>query len=177
MLHKMPGDKRKEISPIMPFLLTVFLVYFLDRASKHLAVEFLTAAGSFPLIENFFHLTLVANTGGAFGIFRSIPWFFTLIAILAVIIICVVLVVRYKKLVLSEKYALVFILAGIMGNLTDRLLFGHVIDFIDFRVWPVFNIADCFITAGTVILIIRMISASHNCKGEISCPHQDEHGG
>ncbi len=162
---------------MMPFLLTVFFVYSFDRVSKYLAMEFLTASGSFPLIKNFLHLTLVSNTGGAFGIFRSIPLLFTLVAVLALISIGVILLIGREKLGLSEKYALVFMFAGIMGNFTDRLLFGHVIDFIDFRVWPVFNIADCFITVGAGILIIRMLATGAGGRGESRCSRPGDHGG
>ena len=135
-------------------------MYFFDRVSKYLASKFLTASESFPLVKNFLYLTLVSNTGGAFGIFRSMPWVFTVVSVLALVSICVILFVGRERLGMLEKYALVFILSGIMGNLTDRLLFGYVVDFIDFRVWPVFNIADCFITVGTGMLIICMVANS-----------------
>lgn len=169
MLHKMPGKNRKEFSPIIPLLSAFLFVYFFDRASKYFAMKFLTAGATLPVIKNFLHLTLLSNTGGAFGIFQPMPWLFIIVAVIALISISVILLVGHKRLGLSEKCALVFMLAGILGNLTDRLLFGHVIDFIDFRIWPVFNIADCFITTGAGMLIIRMVATGYDGKGGSRC--------
>jgi len=130
-----------------------FLVYALDQVSKFFAGNVLTPGESVILNKNILHLTLVYNTGAAFGMFRSHPRFFVIIAALSVFFICLFLFLKRKSLRFFEKLALSFILSGTLGNLTDRLRFGHVIDFIDLRIWPVFNIADSFITIGVGILI------------------------
>ena len=135
----------------MAFLI-VLAIFTLDQVSKLCAVKFLSGASSVPVIENIFHLTLVYNTGAAFGIFRSRPHLFIVIAFISIAFIVYLLSRKTHAFTFSGRLALYFILGGTLGNLVDRLRLGHVIDFFDFRVWPVFNVADSFITVGAVIL-------------------------
>jgi len=104
------------------------------------------------VIKNFFHIRLVHNTGAAFGLFGKHPYLFVIIAVLALILISYFLIRRSHILNVGERIALCFMMGGTLGNLTDRIRFGYVIDFIDFRIWPVFNLADSFISIGAVTL-------------------------
>lgn len=102
-----------------------------------------------------FHATLVHNTGIAFGFFRDQGIVFIIIPIIAItLLIFNVYYYRQNNEVLNRRYAIAFslILGGAMGNLFDRIVYGYVIDFIDLRVWPVFNVADSAITIGAVII-------------------------
>lgn len=112
-------------------------------ASRHLPID---------IVRGVCSLTLVHNTGGAFGIFRDRPYLF--IAISAAAIVALVWMMAMMKGRTADYYALALILGGAVGNLIDRVRLGHVIDFIDFKVWPVFNIADSAITVGVVIFIV-----------------------
>lgn len=106
------------------------------------------------------HLTLVRNTGAAFGLFRDQTIIFILISAAAIIFIGFYLIKKKT----SYYLPLALILGGAVGNLIDRLRFGYVVDFIDLRFWPVFNVADSCITIGAVILffvIIRGKDVSH----------------
>lgn len=96
------------------------------------------------------------NTGAAFGIFRSQTIFFVIISLIAVVAI-VIYIKRSARPSYFKDIALALILGGAFGNLVDRLFFGYVIDFLDFRVWPVFNVADSAITIGTVLLIFSLV--------------------
>jgi signal peptidase II len=89
--------------------------------------------------------------------FQSQPYLFAAIALLAVFFINYLLVRKTDRLSGLERLALCFILGGTLGNLADRLRLGHVIDFFDLRVWPVFNVADSFITVGAVMLGLAVI--------------------
>jgi signal peptidase II len=137
----------------------IILLYLLDQLSKFFIQRFLSPDDSIPLIKNIFHITLVHNTGAAFGMFPSRPHLFVVIAIFAVFFINFILLRKSHILNIWEKFSLYLILAGTLGNLTDRLRFGYVIDFINFRIWPVFNFADTFITIGAVILGLSMLGA------------------
>ncbi len=138
------------------------LVYSLDQLTKLFMVSVLPPGGSIPLIGNIVRLTLVYNTGAAFGAFRGHPRLFLLIALFSFFFICLFLRLKHKDLRFPEKLALTFVLSGTAGNLTDRLRVGRVVDFIDLRVWPVFNFADTFITAGMVILAVSiLLKTSH----------------
>ena len=135
----------------------IVAVYLLDQASKYLALAFLQEDQSIPLIRGVFHITFVRNTGAAFGLLKSQPHLFVIIAFLAISFMGYLLVKKPAFLRSADRFALSLILGGTAGNLTDRLRFGHVIDFLDLRIWPVFNIADSAITAGAVILGLSML--------------------
>ena len=133
----------------MWFLFLFVLV--LDRLTKYLITKNIFPNESLPLIKNIFHISLVHNSGAAFGIFRNQNYFLIVVSILAVILITFHL---RGKAVKGRLYlsSLALILAGTIGNLIDRIVFGYVIDFLDFRIWPVFNIADSSITIGAIFL-------------------------
>ena len=148
----MPGKRRKVLKQIGLGLSIVLLVYFLDRLSKYIMIEILSSGSSIPVIKNILHLTLVYNTGAAFGMLKDHPFLFISIAAVFSFLVIYLLAVKSNVLNIKEKISLCLILGGTLGNLTDRIRFGYVIDFIDFRVWPVFNIADSCITIGALLL-------------------------
>lgn len=135
----------------MPFILFLSILA-LDALSKFLAVETLSLHQSLPVIKGIFHLTLVYNRGAAFGILKNQTPFLIFTSLLAIVLIYIYLKDKRKQYPPFFKFALILILAGALGNLADRLLFGYVIDFLDFRIWPVFNLADSSITIGALLL-------------------------
>ena len=128
-------------------------IFLLDHFTK-VAAFFYLPDHSVALLP-FFHLTYVENTGAAFGMMQNGNFLliFVMLAIIAYIIISWREFCTYGGLV---KWGAVFILAGALGNLYDRILLGYVIDFLDFRVWPVFNVADSFITVGGCMFFISL---------------------
>jgi len=135
-----------------------------DQLSKIILLKYFTPGESFPLIKHVLHLTLVFNKGGAFGIFANATSVFILISL--VVIIAIAAFLFYKKTTqYSIAVALSCIMAGAASNLIDRLRFGYVIDFIDFRIWPVFNIADSAITLGTLWLVYYVVARSPATEG------------
>jgi signal peptidase II len=140
-------------------LVIVSVILSLDQLSKFLVSRFLQLNQSVPVISGIFDLTLVHNRGAAFGIFRNQVPVFIITAIIAVAMIFFTL--RNKKHKALFVFALSLILAGALGNLIDRVRFGYVIDFLDFRVWPVFNVADSAITIGAVILAWSILTERH----------------
>jgi len=132
------------------------LVLIVDRLTKYILFRNLSEGESVKVVPGFFHITLVLNSGAAFGLFKGRSLFFTVSTILVIIFICLY-VWRGGCKDLLVLTALSLILGGAAGNLIDRVLFGYVIDFLDFRIWPVFNIADASITIGAFILAIRLI--------------------
>lgn len=140
-------------------------IILLDQASKIAVDRTVPLNHSIPIIENLFNLTYIRNTGAAFGIFagENLPLRRTLLIGFSVVAIGFV-VVLLKRLPGMEKgliVALTFILAGAIGNLIDRLVYGEVIDFLDFYWskyhWPAFNFADSFITLGVMATLYRLI--------------------
>ncbi|MDD5252277.1 MAG: signal peptidase II [Candidatus Omnitrophota bacterium] len=131
-------------------LAIVSIVVILDQLSKFLAINFLQLNVPFALIKNFLYLTLVHNRGAAFGILKNQLYLFIAISFFAILFIFLYL--KNKKNSFVLKLSLSLILSGAAGNLIDRLRFGYVIDFLDFRVWPVFNLADSALTIGALLL-------------------------
>ena len=138
----------------------VFLIaglVFIDQVSKLAVLKRLHQNDSIPVINNIFHITLVYNTGSAFGFLRNQNWILTYISVFAIILILFLLVRRPRfssKIYLKIwQSALMLVLCGATGNLIDRLRLGYVVDFLDFRIWPVFNFADSMITCGVVLLL------------------------
>ena len=146
----MPGNKRKTITSF--FLVITILI--LDQLTKYIVIQNLSLGDSIPVIKNTFHLTYILNRGAAFGIFKNQFNFLILIAIVAIIFILINLRSKRSK---ACEIALCLIMGGAISNLIDRLRVGAVIDFLDFRIWPVFNIADSAITIGTILLAYFML--------------------
>ncbi len=125
-------------------------VIFLDQLTKFLATKLLQINTPFLLIKNFLYITLVHNRGAAFGMLKNQLFLFVLLSLLTIFFIFYHL--KSKKNPIILKISLSLILAGTVGNLIDRLRFGFVIDFIDLRFWPVFNLADSALTIGALLL-------------------------
>lgn len=140
---------------MVSFSIIVILVLCLDQLTKHLILSRITVGQSLPIIENIFHLTLVKNSGIAFGLFPQGTNIFIIFSFLVIFLILIILW-KKKELKILPRIALALILAGAIGNLIDRLRWGYVIDFLDFRIWPVFNLADTSITIGVILLSVYL---------------------
>ncbi len=147
--------------------LVLTLILVLDQGTKIIVDRTIPLHHSIPVIEDLFNLTHIRNTGAAFGILAgqrgwvrsSFLLFFSLLAMGFIIVLLRRLPEKEKTLTV----ALSFILGGAIGNLIDRLLYGEVIDFLDFYLsryhWPAFNAADSFITVGVILTLFRLIQS------------------
>ena len=135
---------------------TALLVALSDQLTKFLVRANLGLSESTPIIKNIFHLTYVTNTGSAFGLFKNLNWFFMLFSIAVIIAIFYYLRKKIDEKEKSLQLAVGLLLGGTIGNMIDRILYGAVIDFLDFRIWPVFNFADSAITISVILLIILL---------------------
>lgn len=131
-------------------------VVILDQFSKYIVVENMSLGESIPIIEEVFHLTYILNPGAAFGMFAHNRLFFIAIA---VIVIGIIIWARREILASpwEVKAGCGLFLGGAIGNLIDRARQGLVIDFFDFRIWPVFNIADIAICIGVGLIIWNLL--------------------
>lgn len=143
-------------------VLIASLVVIIDRLAKFLVYNNLFEGQSIGVIPRIFHITLVLNTGAAFGLFKDGNQFFILTSIVIIFLIFIyVFLSGCKDLIVLSALGLV--LGGAVGNLIDRVTFGYIVDFLDFRFWPVFNIADSAITTGAGLLIIRLLFVKKCC--------------
>ncbi|MBU0687310.1 MAG: signal peptidase II [Candidatus Margulisbacteria bacterium] len=138
------------------FYFSALLIFLLDQIAKRLVVWQMFPNQSIPLIKNILHLTYVQNTGAAFGILKGSNVF---LLGAGIVVLAVVFFFHLKLSPADQLYQIVlgFIFGGSIGNLLDRLTRGFVVDFIDFRFWPVFNFADTFINIGIFILILMLL--------------------
>ncbi|QUH26123.1 signal peptidase II [Serpentinicella alkaliphila] len=134
------------------WIIIILAIVISDQITKQLVLSNLKEIGSIPIIQNVFHLTYVENRGAAFGILQNQKYFFVIMKLIVITAIIYVLI-KHKDLRKSVVICLSLIVGGAIGNLIDRLRFGFVVDFFDFIIWPVFNIADMAIVLAQILLI------------------------
>jgi len=151
------------------YYFVALVVIAVDQLTKWLVVQNIPLRESIPVIGEFFLLTSHRNTGAAFGILQNQRWFFIAVTIVVVIGIVIFLqrTVRNGKKLLP--FALSLLLGGAIGNFVDRLLFGEVVDFLEFRfqfsmfgkavdyTYPIFNLADSAIVTGVALIFLETL--------------------
>jgi len=146
----------------MKFILFLSLpLYALDQLTKHWILRSINPYDARTVVPDFFNLVNVTNTGAAFGSFKGNNTFFVGISLIALVVVTVLLVRPHRRDPWRDV-SLALLLEGILGNLTDRLLYGHVIDFLLFNLhvryadpFPAFNVADSCISIAVVLFIIH----------------------
>jgi signal peptidase II len=146
----------------MKFILFLSLpLYALDQLTKQWVLRSISPYDARVVMPDFFNLVNVTNDGAAFGSFKGNNTFFVIISIIALVVVTILLL-RHRRSDPWQDVSLGLLLAGILGNLTDRLLYGHVIDFLLFNLhiryadpWPAFNVADSCISIAVVLFIIH----------------------
>lgn len=149
------------------FGIVVLVLLGVDQLTKWLVATRLQPGDSLTVVPHLLQLTYVQNHGGAFGILAyqadKFVW-------LGLVLVLVLVATRFylgdgnRALTLS----LAFLAGGILGNLVDRLRYGYVIDFLDLRVWPVFNVADSLICIGAALLLYVLLFSGGFRKGDAS---------
>ena len=137
----------------------------IDQIVKILVSNYLILGQTTKIINNFFYLTYVQNTGAAFSILIGYRY----ILIIITLIFLYYLYKYTKKQTNLNKLAILshgLLLGGIIGNLIDRIIYGYVIDYLDFMIFnynfPIFNLADTFIVIGCIILVINSYAKGEN---------------
>ena len=142
----------------MLFYISVILLVVADQLTKVLTLKYLKPINSTAIIDGILSLTYVENRGAAFGILQNARWVFILATIA---ILCAILFfkIRYKPVEKTLNSALCLLTAGAVGNLIDRIFRGYVVDMIEvtFINYPVFNVADCFVVTGALLLAVYII--------------------
>ncbi|WIW71820.1 signal peptidase II [Anaerosinus gibii] len=149
----------------MPIYFLAIGIILLDQISKFLIENSMELGDSLPVIEGIFHITYILNPGAAFGILENQRLFFILIATIMILMTGYIYpLIPQKSKMLRLGVGMLF--GGAVGNLIDRIRTGLVVDFFDFKIWPIFNIADIFIVVGVGMIIITMFYADCKMKGE-----------
>ena len=139
--------------------LFVAVITVLDQLSKLWVVENIPLYGQIEAIPGLFHLTYVQNTGAAFSALQGMRWLFVIIFVLFALGILWEFAKNSMGFTTFERWCIVAVFAGGLGNIIDRVRLGYVVDMIavDFIRFPVFNVADCFITCGSILLLVHLL--------------------
>lgn len=147
---------------LVPFLIVTMVALFADLLTKHLAFAILGPPNKNPefwLLKNFLGFRTTANYGSLFGFFQGAGWLLIPASFAAAAVIIYLLLRRTTDR--FTMWVLSFLLAGVLGNLYDRLVHGYVRDFIGLHfgsfTWPYFNLADAYITVGIIMLVVRSL--------------------
>lgn len=178
----------------------IAVLVILDQITKYIIKFTMDLGESFQVIGNFFKITYVENPGMAFGVRINNPYVFMALSVLAAALVFYYLF-KLRKESWFLQLALIFISAGAIGNLTDRFIYGRVVDFLDFEFfdifipafnflgfhfsgysmtrWPVFNVADMAVTGGMIILITYLLFVGDplkNSEKSSESPAEATHG-
>ena len=136
-------------------IVVVILIIAFDQIIKWWATYSLKFKGTVPIIENAVQFTYAENKGAAFSSFTAHTDLLIVISIMFVIV-ALILLIKYYQTSNLLRWSLVFIIGGALGNLIDRLRLSYVVDMIDFKIinFPIFNVADSFISIGAVLLVL-----------------------
>ena len=144
---------------IVPYAVFIAAVVAADQFAKYLTVANIELFSDVPFIPGLLQLTYVQNTGAAFSAFQGMQWLF---AVIFLVFTAAVLWEYFKKPMgfsAFERWCIAAIYGGGLGNMIDRVRLGYVVDMIEttFMEFPVFNVADCFITCGCIALMAHLV--------------------
>ena len=156
-------------------LITFVASLCLDLLTKQMVIANLAYSDRIPVIEGFFYLTHVRNTGAAFGLFADAPVGIRLSFFIGISVVAIGIIFSFfRKLAPGDRLAalaLGLILGGAIGNLIDRVRFQEVVDFLHFRLWggyswPDFNVADSCIVVGVAVLVLELLATEGETRSE-----------
>ena len=130
----------------------------LDQWTKFLVVENIPLYGHMEFMPDFLSFTYVQNTGAAFSSFKGMQWLFLLVFVVFTVGVVWEFIKKKMPFTTFERWCIAAIYAGGLGNMIDRLRLGYVVDMVktEFMNFPVFNVADCFITCGCILLLVHL---------------------
>ena len=141
----------------MRYYIIIAVIVILDQLVKKVVTVHMELNESLPVISDVFHITYIHNTGAAFSLMEGLR---VLLIVLPLLVILAALIYIFKKRNKAHPLlllSLAFVAGGGIGNVVDRAALGYVVDYFDFRVFPIFNIADIFVCVGCGLLVIYML--------------------
>ena len=140
------------------YMLFAGLIAAADQFTKYLVVQNMGLYEEVPLLPGVLGLTHVRNQGAAFSSFRGMQWLFVLIFVVLTLAVVYEYFKKPMPFTALERWCIAAIYGGGLGNMIDRVRLGYVVDMLEteFMEFPVFNVADCFITCGCVVLMVHL---------------------
>ena len=143
----------------LKFAIFAVLIVILDQISKYFTVANIALYETIPFIPGVLSLTYVRNIGAAFSALQGQQWLFAIVFVLFTVLILWEYFKKPMGFDTFERWLIAAIYGGGLGNMIDRVRLGYVVDMIktDFISFPVFNVADCFITCGSILLMVHLV--------------------
>ena len=150
----------------MYYFLIIIAVVILDQIIKNFVVDTMALYESIPVLQDIFHITYIHNTGAAFSIMAGQISILILLPLLMIIAAVVFMLIMRKKGHPLMMTSVALIAGGGIGNLVDRIALGYVVDYLDFRVFPIFNLADIAVCVGCGLLVLYVLFFDGKQKNE-----------
>ena len=153
-------NTHKKIKIYIVPILCIGLLVAIDQLTKYIICSSFSLYETKPLIQDVFHLTYIHNSGAAWGMFQGQRIIFIILTIIFLILGgCMYAKLYKKKRFIPFCVCLIFLVSGAIGNMIDRIKLRYVVDFFDFRLinFPVFNVADIYITVSMILLLILLL--------------------
>lgn len=154
------GAKNTRIRYYILAIVSITIGIFLDQFTKHLAIVNLKGQEPYVIWKGIFQLEYLENRGAAFGLFQNQRFFFFVsVAVISVFVVCFYVKVPMEKRYFPLRVCAVFITAGAFGNCIDRVRLNYVVDFFYFKLidFPIFNVADIYVTVSTLLLAVLIL--------------------
>ena len=162
------NEKKKNENSIAAGFFLLLLLTAADQLTKYLAASTLKGTSGISLIPHVFELFYLENRGAAFGIFANRQWFFIMIAlVILAVAIYIYILLPQDRYYHPLRLCALLVGAGAIGNMIDRIVHHYVIDF------PVFNVADCYVVIGAVLLILLLFTKYRSDHFEFLDPRKD----
>lgn len=150
----------------MYYFLIIAAIIVLDQAVKKAVTFFMDLNESLPVIDQVFHITYIRNTGAAFSLMEGFRILLILVPVMVILAAGIYIFKKRKSAHPLLLSSLAFICGGGLGNVIDRAFYGYVVDYLDFRVFPIFNIADIFVCAGCGLMILYILFFDGKKRGK-----------
>lgn len=141
----------------MYYYLMIAAIVVLDQIVKRMVVSVMARGDSIPVVDQIFHITYIQNTGAAFSLMEGFRVLLIALPVAVILAAMGFLFLKRKSAHPVLLTSLAFICGGGLGNVIDRARFGYVVDYLDFRVFPIFNAADIFVCLGCGLLLLYVI--------------------
>ena len=138
------------------YFIIIALIIVLDQLIKYLIQANMVLNHTIPIIDGVFHLTYIQNSGAAFSLFQNKTEFLIILPLIVTVIVLIFMTKNRRTEHWTILLSMALIAAGGIGNLIDRIAYGYVVDFFDFRVFPIFNVADISVCIGCGLLLLYM---------------------
>lgn len=142
---------------LMYYFFIILGIIVLDQFVKKIIIVNMNLGQSVPVIQDIFHITYIRNTGAAFSLMENMYWLLVLLPIVLALAAVVFLFIKRKTAHPLLMTSVAMIAGGGLGNLIDRVVYGYVVDFLDFRIFPIFNVADICVCVGCGLMILYVL--------------------